>query len=133
MDSQVVAIINSSPDTVDLIRIPLQRAGFTVLSGYTFDIRDGRVDVSAFVERHRPRVLVYDVAPPYEENWRLFQHVRGLEAMRDCRFVITSVNPRHVEALAGRDERIYEVVGRPVDLDEIVNAVREALKARATR
>ena len=35
--------------------------------------------------------------------------------------------------LASRDERIYEVVGRPVDLDEIVNAVKEALKARATR
>jgi DNA-binding NtrC family response regulator len=116
-----------------MLRTVLQQAGFVVVSGYTFDLRDGRLDLDAFVRQHHPRVIVYDVAPPYEENWRLFEHVRALDALQGCRFVITSTNPRHLAHLVARDERIYEVVGRPVDLDEIVTAVKEAVRARSTR
>ena len=43
------------------------------------------------------------------------------------------MNVKHVEGLAGRDERIYEVVGKPHDLDEIVRAAKEAVRARPTR
>ena len=133
MTVETVAIINTSPDTVELLRRVLQRAGFVVVSGYTFDIRDGRLDITAFVEQHRPRVIVYDIAPPYEENWRLFNHVRTLEVMRETRFVITSVNSAHVLGLLGRDEHVYEVVEHPAELDLIVTAVKEASRARATR
>ena len=133
MPPDVVAVINSSPDTVEMLRAVLQIAGFVVVSGYTFDLRDGRLDLDAFVRQHHPKVVVYDVAPPYDENWRLFQHVRGMEVLSGCRFVITSTNPKHLEHLVGRDERVYEVVGRPVDLDEIVLAVKEAVRAKSTR
>ena len=133
MATEAVAIINSSPDTVELLQSVLQHAGFLVVSAYTFDIRDGRLDITAFVEQHRPKVIVYDIAPPYEANWRLFNHIRGLDVMRQIRFVITSVNPTHVEELVGRDEHVYEVVERPLDLDRIVTAVKEAARARPTR
>jgi DNA-binding NtrC family response regulator len=129
----VVAVINTSPDTIDLLRSVLQRAGIVVVSGYTFELRVGKWDIEGFVRQHQPKVVVYDIAPPYEENWRLFEHVRGLDVMANRPFVITSVNPRHVQSLVGRDERVYEVVGKPVDLDQIVQAVKEALHARPTR
>jgi len=48
-------------------------------------------------------------------------------------FVLTSTNPKHATELAGRDHHVYEVVGKPVDLDEIVRAVKEASRARPTR
>jgi DNA-binding response OmpR family regulator len=129
----VVAVINTSPDTVEMLRTTLERAGFVVITGFTFEIRDGRLDVDALVTKHQPVVVIYDVAPPYDQNWRLFQHVRGLESMKSRKFVITSTNPRHLEQLAGRDDRIYEIVGRPLDLDAVVTAVKEALRSRPTR
>ena len=129
----VVAVINTSPDTVAMLRMTLERAGFVVVTGYTFDIRDGRLDIDAFATEHQPKVVVYDVAPPYEQNWRLLQHVRGLESMKTRKFVITSTNPQHLAQLAGRDERIYEIVGRPLDLDAVVTAVKEAFRSRPTR
>lgn len=132
MTPDVVAVINSSPDTVALLRTVLQQAGFVVISGYTFDIRDGRMDVDAFLRQHHPQVIVYDISPPYEDNWHLFLHIRGMDVMQRRRFVITSTNAAHVEKLAGRDDRIYEVVGKPLDLDAIVRAVKEAIRARPT-
>ncbi len=129
----VVAVINSTTDIVDMLRTALEAAGLTVVSALTTDVREGRVDLDRFVTQHQPRVLLYDIAPPYEPNWRLFQHVAEMPVMAGRQFVLTSTNPRHVEQLAGPHQHVYEVVGKPVDLDQIVQAVREALKARPTR
>jgi DNA-binding NtrC family response regulator len=130
---EVVAIINTSRDIVDMLRITLQYAGVVVVSALTNEIRDGEVNLEAFIRQHEPKVIVYDVAPPYEANWLLFQHMRQMPVMAGRYFVLTSTNKRHLEALAGPDMHIYEIVGKPVDLDAIVQAVREALKARPTR
>jgi CheY-like chemotaxis protein len=129
----VVAIINTTPDVVDLLRITLERAGMVVVSVMTHEIRDGVVNLEAFVTQHQPKVIVYDIAAPYEPNWNLFRHVRQLPYMAHRFFVLTSTNSRHVEQLVGPDYQVYEVVGKPIDLDQIVQAVREALKARPTR
>jgi CheY-like chemotaxis protein len=130
----VVAVINTSPDVVDMLRLTLEHAGIVVVSAMTWEIREGEVDLERFVAQHRPRVVVYDIAPPYENNWLLFQHIRAMPVMRDVQFVITSTNAQQVERFArGDGHRIYEIVGKPFDLGEIVDAVREALKARPVR
>jgi DNA-binding response OmpR family regulator len=129
----VVAVINTSPDIVDMLRLAFEHAGIVVVSAFTHQIREGAVDVEAFVRQHHPGVIVYDIAPPYASNWQMFQHVRSLPALERAKFVLTSTNERHVTELAGRDTRVYEIIGKPFDLDQIVAAVREATRARDTR
>jgi CheY-like chemotaxis protein len=129
----VVAIVNTSPDIVDMLRVVFEQAGLVVVSAFTHDIREGVVDIDAFVRQHEPRAIVYDIAPPYGPNWRLFEHVRTRPAVRHCKFVLTSTNPAHVRELAGSNQQVYEIVGKPFDLDQIVQATREAVRARATR
>jgi CheY-like chemotaxis protein len=91
------------------------------------------VDLERFVAQHRPRVIVYDIAPPYENNWLLFQHLRSLPALAGLKFIITTTNARQVGHFAKSGEPVHEIVGKPFDLGEIVTAVRDALRARATR
>jgi CheY-like chemotaxis protein len=129
----VVAVFNTSPDTVDLLRVVLQQAGFVVVSTFTFHIRDGVVDLETFMRQHAPNVILYDVAPPYDANWALFQHLKAHTALAGCHFVITSPNAAQVQKLADRTERVFEVIGKPYDLDEIVRATKEALRTRPTR
>jgi hypothetical protein len=128
----VVAVINTTPDTVDLLKDAFERAGLLVVSGYTHDIRDGRLDLESFLRTHQPGVIVYDLAPPYDRNWEFLQHLRAT-VMGGYRFVLTTANQARVEAIVGRDEKIYEVIGRADDLDAILRATREALRARDTR
>lgn len=130
----VVAVINTSPDVLEIMRLTLQHAGIVVVTAMTFDLRDGHLDVEAFMRQHRPRVVIYDVAPPYDLNWQLFLHTRALPAMKGAQFIVTSTNPARVHDLPGaHDENVYEIVGKPFDLDQIVQAVREALHARPVR
>src|SRR3954466_3723360 len=106
-DSVVAAIFNSSPDIVDMLRRAFEPAGIVTVSVLTHQIREGVVDIDAFLRQHNPNVIVYDIAPPYDANWQLFRHVCGMDAMRGRKVVITSTNARHVEELVGRDETIY--------------------------
>jgi DNA-binding response OmpR family regulator len=125
----VVQLFHSNGDALALLGKLLESAGFDVVSTLIPEVRRGHCDVNAKMVQHDPAVVIYDIGPPYEENWARFERLRTT-SMRDQRFVITSVNPQQVKQLAGRDERIYEVVDRPFDLDNIVQAVKEATRAR---
>ena len=73
------------------------------------------------------------VEQAYDANVRMFEHVAAMPAAGDSQFVLTSTNPKHVEHLGGLHRRVYEIVGKPFDIAEIVGAVREAARARSTR
>jgi CheY-like chemotaxis protein len=121
----VVAVFNTSPDTVEMLRIVLQREGYVVIGAYTYDLRDGKVDAEALVHQHQPEVIIYDVAPPYEKNWREFQHMRTMPALRAIKFMITTTNVKHVRDVAGEGPELFEIVGKPYDLNLIVQQVKK--------
>jgi len=130
MAQPVVAVVNTNPDLVEVLKARIESAGFVVLVIHVAEIRAG-LDVRAIFAQHDPKVIVYDVVPPYERNWRLLQHLR--ETMLNGRqFVLTSPNERALGKLVGRDETVYEILNDGADIDVIVQAVREAARARRT-
>jgi DNA-binding NtrC family response regulator len=128
-----VAIFNSSEETVDLVKDVLEKAGFVVVFGHVSDIRRGALDLEAFIRQHRPKVIVYDLVPPYEVTWAFLEHLRGTEVLNGVHFVLTSANPHRLNEIVAHSEQVYEIVGKPYDLDQIVRAVKEASRARPTR
>ena len=127
----VVALFHSDHDAIVMISRLLESAGFTVVSASIPDVRDGQCDVDALMTRHDPSVVVYDIGPPYAENWAMFEQLRARPLMCERRFVITTVNATEVERLAAHDERVFEVVDKDSDLGELVHAVKEAARGRA--
>ena len=121
----VVAIFNTSPDTVEMLRIVLEQAGFVVFGAYSYDMRDGKIDVTDMVKQHEPDAIIYDVAPPYDRNWRLFQHLCTMPGLRGMKFLITTTNAKHVREVAGADTEVFEIVGKPYDLELVVDAVKK--------
>jgi CheY-like chemotaxis protein len=126
----VVAVINTNPDLIELLKVRIEAAGLVVLAIHVADIRAG-LDLGAVLTQHQPEVVVYDVVMPYERNWRFLQHLRGT-TLRHYRFVLTTPNAVAIARLVGKDEKVYEVLDDRADIDAIVQAVREAARARPT-
>ena len=124
----VVAVVNTNPDLVELLKARIEAAGFVVLVLHIADIRAG-LDVGSVLAQHDPQVVVYDVVAPYDRNWRFFQHLRE-KTFANRRFVLTSPNADALERIVGRDEKIYEIIDDGADIDAIVQAVRQAARSR---
>ncbi len=126
----VAAVINTNPDLVELLKSRIEAAGFVVLTMHLAEIRAGLV-LRGVLEAHQPSVIVFDVVMPYDRNWRFLQHLRET-TLKGYRFVLTSPNAAALRKIVGRDEQIYEILDDSGDIDAIVQAVREAARARPT-
>lgn len=123
----VLAVFNSSEDILELLRILFESEGFVVVTGHVSSLRRGDFDLRDFVEQHRPAAVLYDLMPPYEQQWRFLDHLRVTSPLKDIPFVVTSTNAKAAREIAARDEPVIEILGRPFDLDELLAAVRRVI------
>ncbi len=133
MDSKarIIAIFNSNPEVIELIRASLQQAGMQAVMAHIDDLKRGRVDMIQFVEEHEPDVIVYDVAPPYDTNWTFLRLMRNSKVMHGRAFVVTTTNKRALEELIGPNDAV-ELLCKPYDLQQIVDACNAALQKQVT-
>lgn len=124
----VIAIFNASEDIVTLLREVLESEGFRTVAAFVPDIKRGRQDLLQFFEQHAPQVIIYDISPPYEENWTFFRLVQDLESAKGSRFVVTTTNRKALEDQIGPQE-VLELIGKPYDLEAIIQSVHRALEA----
>src|SRR4051812_50117654 len=96
----VVAVVNTNPDLVELLKARIETAGFVVLVIHIADIRGG-LDVGAVLAQHDPVVIVYDVVMPYDRNWRFLQDLREATVPRR-RFVLAAPHRGGGEELLGK-------------------------------
>jgi len=121
-------VMNSSADTLDLLRQYLEFQGFAVETCNLGRLRREGIDVADTVARVHPDVVVFDIALPYDVNWEVCAALQ-----RDPRivapFVLTTTNRAAVERLTGA-RGLIEILGKPYDLEHVVEAVRTAVAAR---
>ena len=105
----------------------LESEGLLTVSAHVSDIRRGALDFGGFIEEHDPRVIIYDIPPPYDRSWLFYEHLRALPVMAGRKFVLTSTNPGRLAGLAQSEQPVLEIIGKPYDLQMIVDAVKKAL------
>ena len=127
----VIAVINSNDDLVAAVQTRLLDEEFEVVTAHIRDIKAGREDFGSFLRAHKPAVVIYDIAIPYDDNWTFLSTLRKLPESAGQRFVVTTVNKRALERHVGPTDALELVGGHADDFDPLIEAVRDTLRARA--
>jgi DNA-binding response OmpR family regulator len=127
---ETVVLFNASDDTIEMVQNVLKAAADDqTLVGCRFaDLKRGVVDFATCVAQHNPEVVIVDLSPPYDENWRFFVTMRDSEAMKGRGLVLTTTNKDRLDEVLGADSHALEVVGRRKDLQEIETAIRDSTR-----
>jgi DNA-binding response OmpR family regulator len=126
---RTVAIFNASDDTVQMLADILELHGFRGVNAHVSDVKRGKTDFMAFIHEHDPAAVIWDISPPYDQNWNFFQLLRSSAALKDRGVVVTTTHKTHLDQLAGQDTGAIEIIGKPYDLDLVIKAVREAVRS----
>ena len=121
----LVGVFNSSVELSELLQFALQTEGYRTVPLFTHEVKRGEIDLAEFFARHDAKVVVYDIAIPYEENWALFNEILRSPAAAGRRFVLTTTNKAVLDELVGGTPTL-EIVGKPFDLEQLIDAVRRA-------
>jgi DNA-binding response OmpR family regulator len=130
-----VALFNASDDTIDMVQRLLTASGDQTLIWCHFaDLKKGVVDFGKYMDKHNPEVVIFDLSPPYKENWRFFKTMRDASTINGRGIALTTTNKNPLDEVLGEDSHALEVVGRSKDLKQIDAAIKsETRKAEAAR
>src|SRR5688572_15009764 len=122
-----VAVINSSEDTVEVLRTLLEREGWETVPAHVDDIKRGRTDFLQYLEVHDPQVIIWDVPPPYDHGWAFLQLVRSSRAMDGRVVIVTTTNKQALERFVGPTDAI-EIFTKPYDVEVLIDTITRTLK-----
>src|SRR5437870_4219477 len=89
----LIAILNSSQASIDVLQSIFEQEGYATVADFVVDFRQGRKDLAAFFKAHQANAVVYDIAPPYIQNWTFFrEHVLALHVLPEQNFILTTTN-----------------------------------------
>ncbi len=120
----LIACLNSSEDVVELLAEVLKEEGWRAVTHVT-PASLGAQPTIEFLTQVRPHACIYSVSVPYDADWAIFQQVQ--RAVPSCAWVVTTTNKRALEAIVGPTNTL-EILGKPYDLEQVVQAVRHALE-----
>jgi len=132
----IVALFNASDDTIDMVQklLTASDSDQTLIWCHFADLKKGVVDFGKYMDKHNPEVVIFDLSPPYDENWRFFKTMRDAKTMKARGVVLTTTNKNRLDEVLGEDSHALEVVGRTKDLQQIDAAIKaETSKAEGLR
>jgi DNA-binding response OmpR family regulator len=132
----IVALFNASDDTIDMVQKLLtdSKSDQTLIWCHFADLKKGVVDFERYMAKHNPEVVIFDISPPYDENWEFFKTMRDAKTMQHRGVVLTTTNKNRLDEVLGENSHALEVVGKSKDLREIDAAIKaETIRAQGLR
>ena len=123
-----VLVINTSVDVIEALEHVLRADGHDVSAHYVRDLRRGELTIEEMLEPD-PDVVIFDIAPPYEENLSFFNNVFSRHPdVKGRSLILTTTN---LKAANIPPEAVsVELVLKPFDLSVLLDRVREGVARR---
>jgi DNA-binding NarL/FixJ family response regulator len=120
-----VAIFNSRPDFIEALRVALEADGFKTGCAHLADIQSGALDLVAFVQFHKPELIIYDLPRPYESHWNFLRLLKETDSLKGATWVLTTTDKEALEAAVGASGVVEIIFGEPYGVPDVVAAVHK--------
>ena len=128
-----VALFISNADTCEMVLHMLHALGYDAIVGCPIaELRSNPVNFARYLIKFEPQVVIFDIGPPYQENWHLFGPLFHDEAIEGRGLVVTTPNKLALDHAMGKQSGSIEMLGRPYAANEIENAIEAAVKRGQT-
>lgn len=117
-----IGITDSEQDCINLMVTVIEEAGFTTASKL-FPGRKLRPEsYTEFLIQFNPAVLVMEMPPPYQDNWKIFQGLMATDAMQGRAVLLNTTDINWQSDFIGKPETV-ECLVKPFDIDIFTRVV----------
>lgn len=118
-DQRVVMVVEDDPDTLNLLKLSLRRAGMNVVGAM-----DGRTAIRKWMDAN-PNIVILDLMMPEMDGWETLAQLRE---MSNAPIIILSALSQQENVVRGLREGADDYVTKPFQNEEIVARVEAALR-----
>lgn len=129
MNKIKVAVMNTSKEITEMLSHVLQDAGYRTCTTYTYLFKGEEEEFDEYIEANDPDIILYDIAPPYRENYFLFEALYARKSANKIPFILTTTNKNALESFVGKTQT-HELIGKPFDLQEILDSIKKAYTSK---
>lgn len=116
---RVVMVVEDDPDTLNLLKLTLRRAGMNVVGA-----TDGKQALRKWMDAN-PSVVLLDLMMPEMDGWETLSQLR---AISDAPIIILSALSQKENVVRGLKEGADDYVSKPFVGDEVVARIEAALR-----
>src|SRR5689334_9778943 len=97
----LIAIVESTEELATLLSQVFKDEGLRTAIAISPELRLSLSAGEAFLRQNDPRVVIYDICVPFEENWQFFCRLVATSAAAGRYFILTSPNVVALESMVG--------------------------------
>lgn len=121
-----ILCVEDEPEMIDLIRLILERRGFTVqgAAGGTEGIKK--------IREIRPDLVLLDLMMPDLDGWEVYQQMKADDATRDIPVIVVTAKAQSIDKVLGLHiAKVDDYIAKPFSPQELLASVEKVLNRHA--
>jgi two-component system response regulator VicR len=119
-DNKKILCIEDEPEMIDLIRLILERRGFTVQGAA------GGMEGIKKVRELRPDLVLLDLMMPDMDGWEVYQQMKAGETTRDIPVIVVTAKAQSIDKVLGLHiAKVDDYIAKPFSPQELLASVEK--------
>jgi len=117
-----ILCIEDEPEMIELIRIILERHGFSVIGAL------GGEEGLRIARQEKPDLILLDLMMPDVDGWEVYRRLKDDEALKDIPVIVVTAKAQSIDKVLGLHiAKVDDYITKPFGPQELVESVNKAL------
>jgi DNA-binding response OmpR family regulator len=120
-----LAYIEDEIEMIDLVRLILNRRGYTILGA-----NGGREGLD-LVRRELPDLILLDLMMPDMDGWDVYHQIKSDELTRDIPVIVITAKAQDIDKILGlRVAKVEDYISKPFNPQELIERIEQVMSKR---